>query len=210
MVIIVDGYNLLKQLYPKNKENLELQKKMLVRKLGAYKKIKQESIKEILVVFDGGSLVHALREIHAGVVVLESGYNRSADDWIIEYTERYKNQEITIVSMDRALCVSCEKNGAFSMGVFDFIHVVNAVIKDTHHSEVPNDDLDGATHKFGEANISTSLDIPQSHDNIDALMNEGALMKKPNKLEKAPKLQEKQQPSSKQDKTILKKLKKIY
>lgn len=210
MIIIIDGYNLLKQLYPKNKENLEFQKKTLIRKLGIYKKIK-ENIKEIIVVFDGGSLIHALREIHSGIVTLESGYNRSADDWIIEYTERYKNQEMTVISMDRNLCLSCEKNGAFSLGVFDFILIVDQVIKESSQFSIPCEETSNTIHKFEEPNINIEFDIPQSRDNIDELMNAGALMQNEQSQKKhAKNIKENHPTTSKQNKKLLKKLKKIY
>lgn len=211
MIIIIDGYNLLKQLYPNNKENLELHKKTLFRKLGAYKKIKQETIKEMIVVLDGGSLTHAIREIHHGIVVLEAGYKRSADDWIIEYADRYKTQEITIVSMDRALCFTCEQHGAFSMSVFDFMHAVDQIIKNTLPSKglIPINECN--TLKFGEANIETAIEISSADENIDSLMGEGALMRQPKKHDERVKASIKNtSPLSKQDKTLLKKLKKIY
>ncbi len=211
MIIIVDGYNLLKQLYPNNKENLELHKKTLFRKLGVYKKIKQGTIKEIIVVLDGGSLVHAIREVHHGVTVLEAGYKRSADDWIIEYVDRYKTQEITIVSMDRALCFTCEQHGAFSMGVFDFAHAVDQIIKNTVIQREFTPAPASNTLKFAEANIETDIEISITDVNIDDLMSDGALMRQQKKHDIATKTPPKNTaPLSKQDKNLIKKLKKIY
>ena len=211
MVIIVDGYNLLKQLYPNNKENLELHKKTLLRKLGAYKKIKTGSIKEIIVVLDGGSLVHAIREIHHGIVLLEAGYKRSADDWIIEYADRYKTQEIMLVSMDRALCFACEQHGAFSMNVFDFMHAVEKTISNNLTSQELKLEQKANIIKLDESDLENNIEIPEKPYNIDELMEQGALMTIPNKQDKATKSTKKNStPLSKQDKTMLKKLKKIY
>jgi predicted RNA-binding protein with PIN domain len=211
MIIIVDGYNLLKQLYPNSKENLELHKKALFRKLGVYKKIKQGTIKEIIVVLDGGSLLHAIREIHHGVIVLEAGYKRSADDWIIEYVDRYKTQEITIVSMDRALCFTCEQHGAFSIGVFDFAHAVDQIIKNIVIQKEFIPTPASNTLKFAEANLETDIEISLPSVNIDHLMSDGALMYQQKKSDFTTKTPTKKTSSlSKQDRTLLKKLKKIY
>lgn len=210
MIIIVDGYNLLKQLHPKSKENLEYHKKVLLQELGVYKKIKGDAIKDIIVVFDGGSLHHATREVHHGVAMLEAGYKSSADDWIIEYVDRYKNQEILVVSMDRALCLACEKNNAFSMGVFDFAQAVKEVIKDRiDKKRTPLSSITDVI-KFDTINYTSDISLPENTDTLDELMHEGAHMKIPNKNTPESPLTQKYNNQSKQEKKLIKKIKKIY
>ena len=63
MIIIIDGYNLLKQVFPRVKRKLDKQRKKFISQLGYYKKQKLETIKDIIVVFDGGFFNHATREI---------------------------------------------------------------------------------------------------------------------------------------------------
>ena len=211
MIIIVDGYNLLKQLYPNSKENLDLHKKNLVRLLGAYKKIKQDSIKDIIIVYDGGGSAHALRSVHQGVAILESGYKQSADDWIIEYAQRYKNKDVTVVTMDRKLYQSCSQFGAFSMSIFDFMHAVSQVVQENNNTSVESYEPIDTIVKFEDANVQTDFDIPQKHGNLDSLMNQGALMKTPHKAhEIKPAIKRNDAPLSKTDKAMLKKIKKIY
>lgn len=211
MIIIIDGYNLLKQLHPNNKENLEFHKKVLLRKLSVYKKVKQADIKEIIVVYDGGCFNHATREIHHGIVTLEAGYKRSADDWIIEYVDRYKNQEITIVSMDRALCLTCEQHGAFSIGVFDFAQALNQVIKNAQAGTEGEPILTTDTQKLQDENYDINIEFPQEPTNLDDLMQEGAHMHIPQKKERSDLSQTKKSPPlSKQEKLMVKKMKKIY
>jgi predicted RNA-binding protein with PIN domain len=211
MIIIVDGYNLLKQLHPKSKENLEYHKKVLLRELGVYKKIKGEAIKDIIVVFDGGSLHHANREVHHGIVMLESGYKRSADDWIIEYVDRYTNEEILVVSMDRALCLACEQHKAFSMGVFDFARAVKEVIQGSADAQAPAPQSDITLIKYESANYVSDVRLPENPPNLDDLMNQGAHMHAPKKISpKTPAQGKSTGPVSKHEKTLLKKMKKIY
>jgi predicted RNA-binding protein with PIN domain len=211
MIIIVDGYNLLKQLYPNSKENLENHKKNLVRQLGIYRKIKKESIKDIIVVYDGGGFAHALRSVHHGVAVLESGYKQSADDWIIEYAQRYKNSDVTIVTMDRALYTACAQFGSCSMSVFDFMRAVNLIIQENNTTTIEAYEPVDTVVKFEDPNMQTDFDIPQNHGNLDSLMNQGALMKTPHKTHEGKQPAKRNDAQlSKQDKLMLKKLKKIY
>lgn len=210
MIIIIDGYNLLKQLYPNNKENLDLQKKILLKALGIYKNVKKQLIKEIIIVFDGGSLVHAVREIHYGIVSLESGYKKSADDWIIEYTRKYKTQEITIISMDRDLCLACEKTGAFSMNVFDFIKIIQDVIKENTLTTPLEGPIKNSIQKYSTPNTCLDIDIPSNDGSIDSLMTEGSLMQPSPKKDNAPQKETNASIKNKNDRNLFKKLKKIY
>lgn len=211
MIIIIDGYNLLKQLHPNNKENLEFHKKVLLKKLGAYKKIKLATIKDIIIVYDGGGSIHAMREVHYGVVTLSTGYKNSADDWIIDYVDRHKNQEITLVSMDRALCRTCEQHGAFSIGVFDFAKALDQVIQDTQLNVQEEMIGTQSTHKFQTVNFETTVEFPKQPTNLDDLMHDGAHMRTPNKLDTIDENKTKKSNSlSRQEKVIVKKIKKIY
>lgn len=209
MVIVIDGYNLLKQLYPNSKKNLAIPKKKLLQQLGLYKKIKTGIIHDLIVVFDGGILSKASREIHNGIVILEAGYKRSADDWIIEFVERNKGKDITIVSMDRKLCLSCEALGAFSTDVFDFTKNIQQLIIENHFPIQENTSSD-SIKKFDTANFEPELELPADNLQIDKLMelySETSELKD-QKLEKNSPLRVKN--LSKKEKALAKKAKKIY
>lgn len=210
MVIIIDGYNLLKQLHPHAKENLKWHKKTLIKALGLYKKIKTGAIKEIILVFDGGVLAHATREVHQGIVVLESGHKKTADDWIIDYSERFKKQEITVVSMDRELCLACERHGSFSMSVFDFAHAVKLVIQQERSVGQDYLVLDPSLKKLDCDDVITDIDMPGAPEGLDALMAQASDGNLPRKSDADAKVPKKQEKISKSDKEILKKIKKIY
>ena len=109
MIVIIDGYNLLKQVFYKVKGKLDAQRKHFIKQLGHYKSKKGDGIKEIIVVFDGGHFRHATREIHSGIVVVFSGQKSSADQWIAEYVEKHKGKEFLLVSKDRELISKCKK-----------------------------------------------------------------------------------------------------
>lgn len=121
MIIVIDGYNLLKQIFPLSnsavKNDIEKVRTQFIQKLSSYRDKKDH---EIILVFDGGSLPRATREIIMGIVVIFSGYKTSADEWILDFFERKQPNEFLLVSNDRKLIDSSKKFGADSIDVFSF------------------------------------------------------------------------------------------
>ena len=103
MLIIIDGYNILKRVFSRIRGKLDKQREELLSYLAFYKDQKREH--DITVVFDGGGSSHALREIYKGIVVVYSGVKRSADEWILDYIERHKEFSMLLITEDRALVV---------------------------------------------------------------------------------------------------------
>lgn len=119
MIIVIDGYNLLKQLFPRVKGKLNKQRDQLIRQLGFYKR-ERPKIKEIVLVFDGGLIGRATREVRGGVTVIFVGRKRSADDWIVDYVERHRDREIVLVTRDRELISLCRKHNVEVLKGEDF------------------------------------------------------------------------------------------
>lgn len=130
MVIIIDGYNLLKHLFPKEKGKLDKQRSQLIRELGFYKAKKSEGIREIVLVFDGGEFGHASREIKSGITVIFSGRKESADDWIVRFVERNKGKEMMLISRDKELVSRCHRHDVEAVNVADFYDIVQNTILD--------------------------------------------------------------------------------
>jgi len=132
MIIIIDGYNLLKRVYPRVKGYLDQQRKQLVKLLGYYARKKKGEIDEIIIVFDAGTFMHASREVHQGVVVVFSGQASCADSWILEYVEKHAQKEKLLVSTDHELAKRCEAFKTNSIDVFEFYVLVKEfVLADT-------------------------------------------------------------------------------
>lgn len=106
MVVVIDGYNLLRNVFHKEKGKLTSQREKLVQQLSYYKNKKKI---DIIIVFDGGYFKHASREIKGGVVVIFSGQNSTADDWIWEYVGKHPSQDILLATEDRQLIAKCQK-----------------------------------------------------------------------------------------------------
>lgn len=137
MIIIVDGYNLLKQVFyyspAKIKGDIDKIRSRLINNLALYK---QKKGHEVIVVFDGGSTSKATREISNGIVTIFSGYKKSADEWILEYIEKHSPGEFLLVTNDRKLIDLAKKFGSDSLDVFSFHQIVLSSIGEMEQKEM--------------------------------------------------------------------------
>ena len=108
MIIIIDGYNLLRAVHFRAEGKLTREREEFIAQLGEYKVLKDH---EIIVVFDAGPAMHATREIENGVVVQFSGQSSTADDWILEYVKREREKQKLLISRDRSLVDMCKEYG---------------------------------------------------------------------------------------------------
>jgi len=169
MIVVIDGYNLLKQIFPHVKGKIDKQRDVFIRQLGYYKSKKTRDIKDIIVVFDAGPFGHATREIHEGVVVIFSGQKSSADDWIIEYAQDHKNEDLLIVMMDRKIIMECEKVGATTLGSIDFYGLMQSFLLDAAAQEFTTREF--TTQEF-EAGASPSVTVIEKYDQDDEFADE--------------------------------------
>lgn len=145
MIVVIDGYNLLKQLYPNKKDILDRQKDLFVRHLALYRHKKAATITQLIVVFDAGPSTHATRTVKSEVVVMHSGTRSSADDWIIDYVGRNRGKEILVITLDRALRTTVTKLGGDWMSIFDFYTLMQSVLMDEVAASLPtitSDDIE--------------------------------------------------------------------
>jgi predicted RNA-binding protein with PIN domain len=142
MLILIDAYNILKQLDPGAfiQDNA---KKSLVTMLSAYKNRKGHSI---MLVFDGGHSPWPLQEKQKNVVVVYAGQGKSADDYIKSYIAEHSKQDILLVSSDRELALWANKYGIVSMNALSFY----AIAKDSIQSLEKSVARSGVTHKTTE------------------------------------------------------------
>lgn len=203
MIIIIDGYNLLRNIFHKEKGRLDKQRDELIRQLSYYKRKKKH---EIVVVFDGGLLNHATREIKKGVVVVFSGRGESADDWIFEYVERNKNKELLLITHDKQLIDRCMEFGADALGVKDFyVLLKESLLEDVEKEVSKKDDGDSSIQKYKRDKEGAGGEIDS--EALDLLMAQTDLSEyKKDGDEDLSKVRRKKQKS----KTFPKKAKKIY
>ena len=163
MVLLVDGYNVIKYLLPHNQHEHDAQRYWLIARLATYSKAKQGEVSEVVVVFDGGLFRHRQREAHRGVVIVFAGQKQSADDVLVEYAEKYKAGSV-LVSNDRELCMRCHEHGSQGIDVATF---------DTLCSRVCLAPVEQELHQLGEVTITKIAD--DTDPTLDALMEAGSI-----------------------------------
>jgi predicted RNA-binding protein with PIN domain len=216
VIIIIDGYNLLKQIFPHVKGRLDPQRDMFVRQLGCYKHIKLGDISEIIVVFDAGPFSHATREIKHGIVVMFAGQKSTADDWIIEYVQKHRNEELLVVTNDRKIVLSSEHCNATTLSSNDFYQILQRVLfEERFEDSLPKVKLSSDIKKFEDADyFDKNLDgLGQCDDKtLDMLMEQSSfnLQNKDESIPYSPKKERKPYELSKKEKRIYSKLKKLY
>jgi len=171
MIILIDGYNLLKQLFTGHKQILDAQKAIFLRQLSAYKQLKIDTTLDIIIVFDGGPSTHATRLIKNGITIIQSGTKQSADDWIIDFTVRNKNKAITVVTLDRALKNATKFNNADSMDVHIFYTLMTGALQTSHVSITYKTDNNLTVYE----NIDLDDMINPYKQHADSLMTEASL-----------------------------------
>ena len=162
MIVLVDGYNFIKGIFPRRKGFAEECRQHLLRLISQYRECRRNTIKEIIVVFDGGLFSRATREVHGGVSVIFSGRDRSADDWIVEHVDRHSGYELLVVTNDRQLTQRSKSSGSETMKIEEFDRCVREAIRDS--GEVLSKRVilnDGTIKKFdrGAGDTSAELDL---------------------------------------------------
>ncbi|HBS48378.1 TPA: hypothetical protein DEO28_00315 [Candidatus Dependentiae bacterium] len=210
MKIIIDGYNLLRNIYHKEKGKLEKQRDLFIRQLGIYRHKKGN---DLIVVFDGGLFGHATREIRNGVVIIFSGQKLSADDWIFNYVQNNPNEELLLITYDRQLKDRCKRFGVDSLGVNEFYSILQDCLLGEVESDLKKDVSTGENiekyemdehenfPRFNKLIDSEALDLLMSQTDLshyrkDETENDNKKFKKSHSL-------------SKKEKKVYKKLKKL-
>ena len=130
MIILVDGYNLLKQRDP-GAYIEDRARDQFIRLLGAYHKRRGH---HIMLIFDGGIASWPVQETNAGIIVVYVGYGKSADDYIKYYIAEHHKEDLLLVSSDRELGLCASKYDIASINSLSFYGIIvdTAVHDDTY------------------------------------------------------------------------------
>lgn len=138
MIIIIDGYNVLKNWYQHTTITEKERHEFLV-KIGRYGRKKRH---KMVVVFDGGFYEWPYKEKRAGVTVIYSA-RESADEVIAQYLEDHKYKDILLVSSDHELNLAAAQLKIVSIGSEEFSYLLKeALLKmpDKHDTVITVDD----------------------------------------------------------------------
>lgn len=196
MIIVVDAYNLLHSMPVYKKTLTDQERAKFINQLGTYGRRKGH---KMIVVFDGGPYEWPYRENGKTVQVIYSGINESADDYIKEYIDVHKAQDLLLVSSDSELNRYAQQAHIPSIDSLTFFELLR--------EELLEKQL-GSSHQKNNQNVTIMHD---SNESIDALMME-ASKKIPVKSEDFmhdKKRTDKTARPKKHERELLKKLKKL-
>ncbi len=195
MVIVIDGYNLLHTVPPYKKTITDQERKRFIAQLGRYGHVKGH---KIVLFFDGGPYEWPVKEKMSFVDVIYSGIHESADDCIREYIDKHHSYDMLLVTSDRELNAYAAQHAAPSIDSCAFYQLLQ--------------EAKSQTTKTSAGNNSVIKMTGQIREDIDALMKK-ASVQVPEKAEDIA-VQEKSRMSkkqhlSKQERVLLKKLRKL-
>jgi predicted RNA-binding protein with PIN domain len=154
VIIIIDGYNVIKQVIgTPHVSNIE--RDACVDQLAAY--IRKQKF-EGIIVFDGGTTSTPYRMNYQGITIIFSGYKEKADHVIMRLIDDHANHELLIVSSDREIRNYAQAKNKTSIAANDFYYHV--IKKKPEKPDLPKT----ALHK-------TAHDTTPS---LDALMEEAS------------------------------------
>ena len=192
MIIIIDGYNLIKQTVH-DRQIGEQERYRFIHMLSRYGHRKKH---KIVLVFDGGPQTWPSQEVIAGVKIIYSGVKETADSVIMKYIDDYRTKELLLVSSDNELGRFASKHNIVSIGSEDFYSLFQEALK-TFSDEVIDQ--------------QPEIEIDEAVQDLDALMEKASEVI-PQKLEDQPCSKQRQatlQRVSKRDRALLKKLHKL-
>ena len=193
MIIIIDGYNVIKQLHGERYID-ERQRNRFIHMLSAYGRKKKH---RIIVVFDGGSHLWPSQEMIAKLKVIYSGIKETADEVIMNYIDENRTKELLLVSSDNELGHYASKYGVASICSKDFYYLLQEALQSAF-DEQGND-------------VTIEIDLDDEEQDLNALMEKASEVI-PHKSEDSPDSQQRQsrlQKMSKNDRALLKKLHKL-
>jgi len=126
MIIVVDGYNVLKQVLP-SRQITEPERKAFIAQLGKYGRIKHH---EIVLVFDGGPSDWVFKERIGGVLVVYPGPSNTADDYIKQYLAKRRTDDMMLISNDRELTQRASQLSISSLDAIYFYKLVQGTLQE--------------------------------------------------------------------------------
>ncbi len=190
MILVIDGYNLLKHIDP-YRDVSEHERTVFLHMLKRYARRKKH---KVVVVFDGGPYEWPHKGTVGGMLVIYSGGRETADDVIMHYIDDHKTKDLLLVSSDHELNLFASKHEIVSIGSDDFYRLVQVALE-----------------KSGMQDEEASVTFDEGELDLDKVMEQAS--------ERVPIKQEDVEPShvrepaihrpSKKDRILLKKLKKL-
>jgi predicted RNA-binding protein with PIN domain len=116
VVLLIDGYNVLKNLIA-NTKDFQITRKSFVDMLNRYQKKRGHTIR---IVFDAGPTYGVSSAYEGSIWVVYSGQKKSADDYIKGYIDEHYKLDILVISSDREIKKYADRFNVDSIGAMEF------------------------------------------------------------------------------------------
>lgn len=126
MIIVVDAYNVVKQIINK-KEITDSERTAFLNQMQNYAHQKGHSI---IIVFDGGPDQWPSQEVIGKLRVVYSGYQDDADAYIKDYLVKNKGRDLLLVSSDRELRDAADRLHIPWIDAVSFYRIVQECIRE--------------------------------------------------------------------------------
>jgi predicted RNA-binding protein with PIN domain len=157
MILVIDAYNVLKQVSPTTHITERIRTRF-IQEVARYCRAKEH---QAVLVFDAGPSKWPYKESIAGVQVVYSGTQMSADDYIKQALQGWRGRETLLISSDRALCSWALFCKVESLGALEFYALLQQEINKQQGKKV----------EYHEKAVKlTDQDNPE----LDALMESSA------------------------------------
>jgi predicted RNA-binding protein with PIN domain len=156
MILIIDAYNVLKQVLPSVQIG-DRERAKFIEELGRYARYRQH---KIILVFDGGPYDRSTQERCAGIYVVYAGWLESADDYIKRYVQKHRELDLIVVSSDREVRSAADRLGIESVPALEFYERMKMAFAEQASSQTQETQI-----------VKTS---EASNIELDALMHEGS------------------------------------
>lgn len=195
MIIVIDAYNLLRALPPYGRKITDPERNKFLAEVGLYGRRKGH---KMVVVFDGGPFEWPLKERVNGVQVVYSGAHESADDYIKEYLDSIRTQDVLLVSSDHELNVWAAQLDIPSIGSFTFYQLMQEALR---AGELKKEIAEGKPVKITEREQEDVDKIMQEASKVVPIKSEDVVRDRKDLLKKGK--------PGKRERKLLKKLKKL-
>lgn len=191
MLIIIDGYNVLKQSHVDDIN--ENQRSAFINKIAKYSKKKGH---KAIIIFDGGPFGWPTKEKIRGISIIYSGYKQTADESIKQFIIEHRNKNLLLVSSDRELNQWADAAEVVSLDSYHFLLLLKQALQKP------------PVHTIKKNNVVKTSET-QNHE-LDQLMLEASqqIEVKKEDLEGAP-IDRAEEKVSKKEKKQLKKIRKL-
>src|SRR3990172_2592924 len=154
MVLILDGYNILKQMDDKSAD-----RQSFIHSIEKYASIKNL---KIMLIFDSGPFNYKVTELYGMVRVIYVGQGHTADEFITTYCANHPTSELVVVTSDRGIIQSVTHDGAKTLSAQEFTQAMKETLSRKSDSSIDESSIQ----------ISKLTDNADSH--IDELMKYAA------------------------------------